>query len=268
MIPLVVLDLDGTIVGSDGTVADCVWRAVDKVRSAGIKLSVCTGRPHGGLAERLATRLGPNSPHIFQSGAQIAYADGETVQVFALKEANARALTEHARDYGLVLELYTPSEIFVERKTPMSEAHAKMLGMSAIIRDLEDVVETEPVVRAQWVLSSDQVDTALSLPLDTIQISHAVSPALQGSHLISVTQKGVSKGSAVTQLAEILKVKLGNMMAIGDSAGDLPMLKVVGYPLVMGNASAALKRDFEALDDVESCGVVEGLERALTLKST
>lgn len=267
MIPLVVLDLDGTIVGSSGTVAECVWQAAEKVRSAGVKLSVCTGRPHGGISEKIATRLGPNTPHIFQSGAQIAYADGETLQAFALKEANTRALIEHARDYGLVLEIYTPNEIFVERKTPMSEAHAKMLGMSAIIRDLGDVVENEPVVRVQWVLSADQVEKAFGLELDTVQISHAVSPALQGSHLISVTQKGVSKGSAITRLAEILKVDLANVMALGDSEGDLPMLQVVGHPLVMGNASEALRDRFASVGSVEACGAVEALERALTLQN-
>ena len=88
------------------------------------------------------------------------------MQVYALKDANTERLIEHARDHGLTLELYSPNALFVERKTPLSEAHAKMLGMNAIVRDLFDVMENEPVVRAQWVVSGEQAPVAMSLKLD------------------------------------------------------------------------------------------------------
>ena len=265
MIPLVLLDLDGTIIGASGTVKDCVWKAVDKVQEAGVKLAVCTGRPCGGVSQKIAARLGPSTPHIFQSGALVAYPDGEAVQVYALKDANTSRLIDHAREHALTLELYSPNALFVERKTPLSEAHAKMLGLNAIVRDLHDVMENEPVVRAQWVVTEERASLALSLELTTAQFSRATSPAQPNTFFISVTQKGVSKGTAAQRLAEELKVDLKNAMGVGDTSGDVPMLEVVGHPLVMGNASAELKERFESLDDIEACGAVGALERALEL---
>ncbi|MEJ2667145.1 MAG: HAD family hydrolase [Deinococcales bacterium] len=266
MIPLVVLDLDGTLIGSQGAVQGCVWEATERVRESGVKLIVCTGRPAFGVALRVAQRLGPTAPHIFQSGAHIAYPDGETLKASALKEATARRLLSQARKLGIVLELYTPSNLFVERKTPMSEAHAKMLGVTAIVRDLEDVVANEPVVRAQWVVPVDQVPSVRSASGDDVQVSTATSPALLDTAFVSVTALGVSKASAVRHVAAVLRLRLDEVMAVGDSLGDVPMLELVGHPVVMANSSPELLARFsDVAGDVESCGVVAALEEALAL---
>ena len=124
MIPFVLLDLDGTVIGSSGQVLSCVWDAVEDAQAAGIKLAVCTGRPRVGVAKRVAERLGKSVPHIFQNGAMTAYADGDVVELHALKEASTRALIAHARAHNLVLEVYTSNALYVERRTP-SERSAR-----------------------------------------------------------------------------------------------------------------------------------------------
>ena len=264
MIPLVILDLDGTIIGSKGHVEDCVWQAVEKARAAGMKFSVCTGRPCAGVAQKIAQRLAPNTPHIFQSGAQIAYASGEAIKVFALGERAARHLVEQSRKLNLSLELYTPTTLFVERRTPVSEAHAKMIGVSAIVRDLLDVVENEPVLRAQWVLESQYAGKVLGERPEGVQYSVAGSPAMADTTFISVTQAKVSKGSAVQLLAETLKLATDEIAAVGDSVGDIPMLDVVGFPVVMGNAEPELKARYPIVaGEVDKCGIVDVIERAL-----
>jgi Cof subfamily protein (haloacid dehalogenase superfamily) len=267
VIPLVLLDLDGTVIGSSGQVLSCVWNAVDRVREAGMRLAVCTGRPRVGVAKRVAERLGPSTPHIFQSGAMTAYADGEVVQLHALKEASTRALVAHARAHNLALELYTSNALYVERRTPLSEAHAAMIGATAIVRNLEDVAENEPVVRAQWVVPTEHEQQATDLELSGVQLSSAGSPALKGTLFISITAQGVSKGSAVRALVESQKLELKNVMAVGDSVGDLPMLEVVGHPVVTAEAPEVLRERFFSVGSADDCGVVEALERALALKT-
>lgn len=264
MISLVVLDLDGTVIGANGQVMACVWEAAERVTDAGIKIAVCTGRPGLGITMRVAERLGPNVPHIFQSGAHIAYASGQTFKACALKEAAARVLLGYARKRGYVLEVYTPSSLYVERKTSMSEAHAKMIGVTALVRDLEDVITNEPVVRAQWVVPLSQADEVIGLEVPGVEVSTATSPALSTAAFVSVTGKGVSKASATRDLAELLKVKLENVMAVGDSLGDVPMLDIVGHPMVMSNSAPELLERFdEVAGDVADCGVVVALEQAL-----
>jgi Cof subfamily protein (haloacid dehalogenase superfamily) len=264
VIPLVVLDLDGTIIGSKGHVEDCVWQVVDKARAAGMKFAACTGRPCAGVGQKVAQRLGPNNPHIFQNGAQLAYPSGEAIQVFALKEAEAKRLVEQARNWNLALELYTPTTLFVERRTPISEAHAKMIGVSAIVRDLLEVARNEPIVRAQWVVEHAQATRVLAERLPGLQYSLASAPPLPETTFISVTQAGVSKGTATSLLAEHFRVDLSEVLGVGDSLGDAPMLDAVGYPVVMGNAPEELKARYGTVaGDVDKCGVVAVIERAL-----
>ena len=264
MIPLVLLDIDGTLIGSKGHVEDCVWQAVEKGHKAGMKFAVCTGRPCFGVAQKVAERLGPTNPHIFQSGAHIAFPKGEAVNVFALKEAVTRPLVKQARKLNLALELYTPNTLFVERRTPLSDAHAKMIGVNAIVRDFQDVLEKEPIVRAQWVIKMDDLE---KLDLDNLsgaQASSATSPALKDTYFISITQEEVSKGTATQLLAAAMRLELSDMVGVGDSDGDRPFLELVGFPVVMENAPESLKDDYEThAGSVEACGVVPIIESAL-----
>ena len=263
MIPLVILDLDGTVIGSSGQVAPNIWEAAEQARDAGVKIAVCTGRPGLGVALRVARRLGPSVPHVFQSGAHMAFPDGETLMASSLREAAALQLVQHARAQGLVLELYTPNHLYVERRTTLSEAHAAMIGVNALVRDLAEVVQGEPVVRAQWVLTPEQEAKAMALQVRDVQVSRATSPAQPDTLFISITRQGTSKGSAVTALCKHLRVPLAKVMAVGDSAGDLPMLELVGFPLVVGNAEPALLERYPSVGSVEDGGVVEALAMAV-----
>jgi Cof subfamily protein (haloacid dehalogenase superfamily) len=267
VIPLIVFDLDGTIVGKRGHVQDCVWKAIENAQEAGTKFAVCTGRLCVGQSQKIAQRLGSNNLHIFQSGAHIGYASGESYKVFSLKEGTAKTIIEAARDLGVVLEIYTPSTLYVERTTPLSEAHAKMLGSQAIVHDLVDVIENEPVIRAQWVVTAEEYPRVKDLNFEGIQASSATAPAQKGAYFVSLTQKGVSKGTSLEILAKSMKIDLKDIMAVGDSHGDLPMLEVVGFPVVMSNASDDLKTTYSHhAGDVEKCGVVEIIEFALNQK--
>jgi Cof subfamily protein (haloacid dehalogenase superfamily) len=268
VIPLVVLDLDGTVIGADGDVRECVWQAVERAHGAGVKLAACTGRPAAGVAERVAARLGPRNPHVFQSGALVSDPTGDTLHVAALREAVVLQLVEHARVLGLALELYTPTTLYVERRTPITEAHARMIGVTALVRDLREVGRIEPVIRGQWVVAAERQAEVEALPLEGAQLSSATSPALPNTAFVSVTRAGVSKGSAVRLLAETLHIDLKDVMAVGDSIGDLPMLEVVGHPMVMADAPESLRGRFPTLaKGVEECGVVAALDLALAAKS-
>jgi len=71
----------------------------------------------------------------------------------------------------------------------------------------------------------------------------------------------------VRHVAEVLRIRLEDAMAVGDSLGDVPMLEEVGHPVVMANSAPELLERFSNVaGDVESCGVVAALEDALVLE--
>jgi len=266
MLPLVIFDLDGTLIGESGRVSNPIWDAVEKAKEKGMRFAVCTGRPGFGLAKKIAERLGNNHPHIFQNGAQVSFSSGDICKLSAIKSDATKELIEHARDNNLTLELYTPNSLFVERTTKVSEAHAKMLGVTAMVKDLEDVLEQEPVIRAQWVIPKGLLNKALECSPERTQNSVATSPAEKDTYFVSVTKKGVTKGSAVLDLCERLKVDAATVMAVGDSEGDVPMLEVVGFPRLMQNAADGLNENYpRSSRTVDDNGALELIREALDL---
>src|SRR5690625_4971766 len=264
MIGLLVLDLDGTIIGSDGQVDDCVWEGIEELHKAGVRICACTGRPGLGLALRIAERIGPRHGHVFQNGAVVSEPNGDTLHAAALKEQDILQLVSTAREQNFPLELYTPTNVYIERKTPTLEAHAKIIGVTSLVRDLNEVARSEPVVRAQWVVDAEQREQVEAISIDGTEISAGTSPALPGKAFVSVTRAGVDKGSGLRNVVKSLGVELDNVMAIGDSSGDVPMLEIVGHPRVMPNGEAALQEVFPTLrKSVDQCGVLEAFEQIL-----
>lgn len=58
---------------------------------------------------------------------------------------------------------------------------------------------------------------------------------------IEFTHKNANKGFGLWYLAEHLNIPLKNTVAIGDQLSDIPMFKVAGISIAMGNASNIVK---------------------------
>ncbi len=254
---LILLDLDGTIIGQDGGVAEAIWRAAEKLRARGVRLAVCTGRTHAGVALRIAERLDAEAPHIFHNGALITTATGHVLDTTPLGKAALRRLVAHARRLEVTVEFYTPGDVYVDRITDECARHADVLEISPVERDLDEVVATEEVIRAHWIIDPELIDAALDVDTPHSNTSTATSPALPGLGFISVTHERASKGTGAAFAADYLGVDLADVIGVGDSHSDIPMLERVGHPFVMADGDAELCRRFPTVGAVGDDGVLE-----------
>ncbi|MEZ4460775.1 MAG: HAD family hydrolase [bacterium] len=261
---LIFLDLDGTVLGPNG-ISPAVANAAKAARDAGFLLSVCTGRPRGGVAQTIAQSFGAG-PHIFENGAMIAAPTGRPEVLESLPQSVALSLARHARDVEAVLEFYTPAGVFVSRYNTDCEEHEQILGIRVEEADLEDVARQRPIMRAHWIMRPLTRHAALALDLDEVEVGEATSPVLPGMLFASITPQGVSKGTAVAWVAAHHGVELADCVGVGDAPGDRPMLDAVGHPYVMGNAPPELHRDYPVLPSVELDGVATLLNRFLEAK--
>lgn len=267
MIPLVVLDLDGTLVAQETSLPKPITEAIHEAQQAGIAFALCTGRAGFGYAARIAEEIGPHQPHAFQYGAHITYLGGENLQVTALKDETVKQLVRLSRDLGVVLELYTPTEIFIERVTSDAKQHADLIGVTPVVRDLDEVRELEPVIRGQIIAPLTQwSEIEPHIPAD-VTVGRAGSPTMLETDFISLLPPNIDKGHAIQKLASHLRVDLQNVMAVGDSFGDAPMLEVVGHPRVMGDAPAELQEMYpgKVLPPLAEFGVVQAIQDAMEI---
>ena len=260
MIRLVCIDVDGTLVGSSGTVSDVVWRAADDARSRGVRLVLCSGRPAFGVTRRYAERLDAHGWHVFQNGASVINLGSGETRSHAIPPALVATLVERSRKLRRPLELYTDATYAVELDTPRTRAHAGLLGVPFTPRSLDSL--REPVVRAQWLVSHAEAEQVLAEPHDGLTLSHSLSPVMPDSSFVNVTPEGVDKASAVRIVAEAYGMPLERIMMVGDSANDLSTMRIVGMAVAMGNAEP----DVRAVATTHVASVDEdGLAEALAL---
>jgi Cof subfamily protein (haloacid dehalogenase superfamily) len=79
---------------------------------------------------------------------------------------------------------------------------------------------------------------------------------------VEFTALGVSKGAALEELAELYDIKQAEVMAIGDSFNDIPMLEWAGIGVAVANAPEIVrsKADYVTLSNEEG-GVAEAINR-------
>ena len=69
-----------------------------------------------------------------------------------------------------------------------------------------------------------------------------VSAARSQPHYLDVTHPGANKGTVIERLSRYLKIPLEQIATIGDQLNDVPMFKLSGLSIAMGNASEEVKR--------------------------
>ena len=262
MIRLVCIDVDGTLVGSSGTVRPAVWSAARRASHAGLRLAVCSGRPAFGDARDYAARLDPGGWHVFQNGASVLHLDSARSVSGALPTAAVERLVAAARRTGRVLELYTDAEYAVEGDAPLARAHAALLGVPFAPRPFDSLAGR--VVRAQWVVARGEEGALLAGRHPDVEVAASTSPVMPDAVFVNVTPAGVTKASAVAVVAATYAIPLAEVMFVGDGENDLAAMRTVGVPVAMANAAPAVRaaaRHAVALVDAD--GLAEALALAI-----
>ncbi len=268
MIPLICIDVDGTLVGSSGIVSNEVWAAVDRALERGQHLALSTARGAFGASWDMATRLDPTGWHVFHAGgATVHAATGET-RGHTLSHAELSSLIDITNQRGWILELYSATAYAVEVENALSIGHANLLGMGFVSTPLATfVAAAEEIVRAQYVLpESDIPRVEDALEHLGLSVTSATSPIMPGTAFVTVTKAGITKATGIAQICGDLGIDIEDVMMIGDGLNDLPAIDAVGHAVAMGNAAptvAAASRYHVA--SVDDHGVAEALELSATL---
>lgn len=270
MLGLVCIDVDGTLVDHHNQVHPKVWEKAAKVLAQGVQLAICTGRPALSSTRSYAEKLNPNGWHIFQGGASLFHVGTGQSRSHPLPKSALEQLLKIYQQTGWVLELYSDHDYVVGGFEAGSEAdylarsHAALIGVPYQPRSFDSLQGI--LVRAQWVVSQQQLSAILKSQFEGVLYASATSPAMPGSHFISVTAAGVDKCSAIQELARLLEIPLSRTMMIGDGQNDIRAMQLVGHAVAMQNADPQLKAFCQyEVGSVEQGGVAEALELALEL---
>jgi Cof subfamily protein (haloacid dehalogenase superfamily) len=264
VLPLICLDVDGTLVGSSGVPSAKLWAAADRARLRGQRLTLCTARLAAGPTRDWAARLDADGWHIFHTGAARWNPATGQVREVPLSDAHVAACQGLAAERGWVFEAYTWDDYVVDRDAPLAVDHARLLGLPMPVGEPADLGGA--IVRVQYVVESADAAAAVAQAPPGTTASAATSPMMPGAAFVSVTVNTVSKAAGIGAVAADLGVGVDRVMMVGDGHNDVEAVEAVGWGVAMGNAEPEVKAVARLeVAAVDADGAAEAIDRSATL---
>ena len=277
MIRLIAIDLDGTLLDSQGHVPEANRAAIAQALAAGIEIVIATGRRFD-FARLVFEQLPTPLTLILSNGAIVKSHDGETRMRRLLPRAIARnvlaSTPEHRGSAAVIFDRPREGQVVFETIDWEHPHHHRFFELNRAflteVRPLEDALTEDPL----QVMFTGGCAVMRALFDDLRQRGGDGSHADSGGYsvalteyrhrdfsLVDVSRKGCSKGSALREWTERQGLTPAEVMAVGDNVNDLEMLEFAGQPVVMGNATEDLKgRGWTTTTTNDRAGVARAIE--------
>ena len=249
MIRLIALDIDGTLLDSEGRIPGANRAAIARAIDAGVEVALATGRRYDFARPIFESLPGPLTL-ILSNGAIVKTRDGQTLMRSLLPRAVARSVLqqvpEHRASAAVVFDRVREGQVVFEAIDWDHPRHARFFAVNrpflSEASPLETCLTEDPI---QVMFSGGCTD--MRALFDRLrQSSDGFSVALteyqhRDFSMVDVVTAGCSKGSALRSWSEHRGLQRSEVMAMGDNLNDLQMLEFAGTPVLMGNALPELK---------------------------
>lgn len=259
MLPLICIDVDGTLVGSTHVPTEAVWQAAAEATARGQHLALSTARGAFGPTLDYARRLDADGWHIFHNGGALVHTGSGEIRGVRVADSVVEVADEIATRRDWVVEYYSADDYTVDSDTDLAVDHSALVGVPHRRRTRDALVGE--IVRVQFVVPLDEVPAVYAEMegLQAIAVA-ATSPVMPGAAFVSCTEPSVSKGAAIVRIAEEMAIGVADVMMVGDGDNDVQALTTVGHGVAMANAVPAAKAaaSYE-VGHVDQDGLVEAL---------
>jgi Cof subfamily protein (haloacid dehalogenase superfamily) len=259
-ISLVLADVDGSLVNEEKVLTKRAQTAVKRLRSAGIRFAITSGRPPLGMA-MLFDPLELDTPIAGFNGGLFVERDLTILEQKTLPVEVASQAIDLIREHGLDAWVYRGNDWLITKADgPHVAREAWTVKFEPKI--VADVGEKLDHV-AKIVGVSDDYDKVGRCEADAqAAFGQRATAARSQPYYLDITNKGANKGAVVEYLSSHLNLPAGEIATIGDQPNDVLMFKRSGFSIAMGNASDEVKVQADATTD--SCndeGFAKAMER-------
>jgi Cof subfamily protein (haloacid dehalogenase superfamily) len=262
----VAMDLDRTILPETLELRPRLIEAVRAVAAAGVVPIVATGRMLRS-SRPFAQQLGVTAPLICYQGALVADPQsGEWLRHEPMPVPLAREVIKACRKRDQHCNVYVDDELYVDELNVYALEYARHAKLEAhAVGDLERWL-TQPTTKIVVVGEPELLD-ALQIELRA-QFGDRLFIAKSLPFFLEVAQPGVSKGSALEWVCDRIAIEPAHVVAFGDGANDIELLRDAGFGVAIEGADQILLDEADAtVPGPEHDGVARFLEALVSARS-
>jgi hypothetical protein len=266
---VIAIDMDGTLLNSKERISEKNKDVIRKAEKRGIKIVLATGRIFtSGL--HYAKGLGIDTPIISCNGGYVSNQDGSQVLYKnPIPTEIGEKVFEVGKEEGMYYHFYNENTFF---STGMTKATLKYYENNQNLQG-KDKINIEVVDNPVEVIRNKNIDifkiTFIEDDKDKLMSFREKISRLNGIEIASswynnfeVMNEGVSKGTALRELCNILGVKKEEVVAIGDNENDISMFRFSGLSVAMKNGTETAKKSADVITDTnDENGVGNAIER-------
>ena len=233
---LIAFDLDDTLLNSAHVIPDRARRAVRAATVQGALVVLCTGRTKKGM-QRYYDELGLDTLMITAGGAEVYDASGHVLFSRGVDPALVRQVLEFGDRMGVHSQVYIGGELVFREKSRYSDYYESSYGHPGIV--MPDLLDLPEIItpKVLFVIDEDKIaaikqEAEALFPMLTIKQSHPM--------YLEFAHPSVNKGEALAFTAGYYGVRREEVIAVGDTDIDIPMLEYAGLGVAVANATPAV----------------------------
>lgn len=266
-VKLIAVDLDGTLLTSRNTISPETLRTLQVVHGMGIKVVLASGRPLSGVMP-FETQLGLEGPEEYAVVFNGAVVQDLSGKVLMSQEMNYR-------DFEVMLRLQRLAHVNLHFETTkrfwtLDRDLSVQMQINAALTDNEIRVRERKEIPKDFTFNkvgftcakdSDQIEKLWnSIPYWAFE-SYDIVRSLD--NCIELNGIGASKGNALMDLAQRLKISPEDVMVFGDQGNDVSMFENPSFKkIAMGNAIEDIKEKADFVtDDNNHNGIAKALKK-------
>ncbi len=266
---LIVLDVDGTLLNSRKEIAPETLSAIRRVCAAGKTVAFGTGRAVPELSDQIAL-LPEIRCAVFASGAGLYdIREGKTFGLRPIPREEQARILSLSRGKDVMPQLVLPEKDVIQ-SSHLDRLEDFHMGIyrpmyekaMTLVPDIYAFAAScrEPVLKINLYHTNvpDRVRTREQLSGERLELVYSEVTSVECS------APGVSKGTGLERLCELLGIPTEACIAVGDAENDISMLSAAGLGVAMGNARENVKAAADrVVSDLDHGGCAEAVLLAL-----
>jgi len=259
---MIAMDLDGTLNNDRKEIDPPTRWALLRAQAAGVRLALASARPLPGLyrdRDRLEMTEHGGLLMAYNGGAIVDAATGETLYSRAMDVEDARSVLRLLEALPVTPILDDGVRFYVtDRNGYKVDYECANNRMECVeVPNLADHLSFAP---CKILMSTDPGGIRAVQDSIAARLPEQLSVVQTAAFYLEVIPSDIDKGEGLRRACDAVGIDPGEVVAFGDSENDIPMLRVAGMGIAMGNADDAVKA---AADRVTRSNNDNGIAAAL-----